>query len=73
MRGTLFLLGEIAFVTLNVVGYVLLSAQRADTMGGVRDLQRAETARALMNVGFFGLIGTCALGVVDGALERGPP
>lgn len=66
VRGALFLALELGFVAANVAGFVLLSEQRLET-GTVRDLGAANSARLVMNVGFFGIIATAVAALIDGA------
>ena len=66
VRGTILLVLELGFVAMNVAGYVLLQRERQPD-GSVGSLQRAETARTVMNIGFFGVIGSAVLGIIDGA------
>lgn len=66
VRGTIILVLEAAFVAMNIAGYVLLAKERGPH-GGVYSVQRAETARIVMNIGFFGVIGTALFGIIDGA------
>lgn len=68
VRGAILLVLELGFVAMNVAGYVLLEQQRAgNTDRKVTSLNQANTARAIMNTGFFGMLGTLAFGIVDGA------
>jgi hypothetical protein len=65
VRGAVLLVLELGFIAMNAVGYALLQSQRRGT--NVASVPKAEQARALMDVGFFGMLGASAFGIVDGA------
>jgi hypothetical protein len=66
VRGTLFLVLQLGFVAANVAGTVLFNSLRVPE-GGFANPQRAQAMQVLMNVGFFGLIGSALAGTIDGA------
>jgi hypothetical protein len=68
VRGAILLALELGFIAMNVAGFVLLEQQRGGSADRtVTSLAQANTARAIMNTGFFGMLGTFAFGIVDGA------
>jgi hypothetical protein len=69
VRGTIFLLAELGFIAMNVVGYALLANQRsAAGSAAVHDVARANTAQLVMDIGFFGIIGSAVVGALDGII-----
>ena len=67
VRGAILLVLEAGFAALNIVGYVLYSREFIYGDTTARDATAATTGQTLMNVGFFGIIGSVVLGVIDGA------
>ena len=67
VRGTIFLVLQTGFLVANIVSAVLFNQLRA-TGGGFNDPARASALQIIMNVGFFGAIGTGVAGVLDGAI-----
>ena len=70
VRGTIFAALEVGFAATNVVGAVMY---QRDVHGSLA-LNPAQGKRdqLLMDIGFFGLIGSLVAAVIDGALERSP-
>ena len=66
VRGAIFSVTQVGFLAMNIAGIVLLAQQRFPDRS-VRDVAKAETAQAIMDVGFFGLIAAVIAGTVDGA------
>lgn len=67
VRGTIFLLLQLGATALNVAGYMLWSREFIYGDGTARDARAAQLGQTIMNVGFFGIIGSVVAGTIDGA------
>jgi tetratricopeptide (TPR) repeat protein len=67
VRATILLVLQAGFAAMNIAGYVLYHREFIYGDDTVRDGRAALRGQTVMNVGFFGIIGSVLAGTIDGA------
>lgn len=67
VRGTIFLLLQAGFLVMNLVGYYAIYQPQQLPDDSSKDADRARMGMLLTNIGFGGLLGAIAAGIVDAA------